>query len=306
MRYRIQRDERVDFSAPVREHHFECRIAPWDDASQSLTSLQIDLEPIAEWASHRDCFGNQVHRAALLRAHDLCQVHLVAEVETRLANPFDYDAVVPEREAVWIADSLRQAPRLWDYVLHRSALTPAIQSFAQTEAADEQAPSPLATPPTWRSGVPLLKQVQDACLWVQAECDIDPARPPAAALAELCQEQVGNSADLAHLLIAIVRGWAIPARFVSGYLDPGYFEPDDDDPEGTPARAQALHHWVEVLLPGGGWRGIDPAQGLFADDTYVRLAVGRDLQDVTGFRHSFKGDGEFIGIETSLNVQRLD
>jgi transglutaminase-like putative cysteine protease len=136
--------------------------------------------------------------------------------------------------------------------------------------------------------------------------DIDPARPPAAALAELCQEQVGNSADLAHLLIAIVRGWAIPARFVSGYLDPGYFEPDDDDPEGTPARAQALHHWVEVLLPGGGWRGIDPAQGLFADDTYVRLAVGRDLQDVTGFRHSFKGDGEFIGIETSLNVQRLD
>ena len=42
------------------------------------------------------------------------------------------------------------------------------------------------------------------------------------------------------------------------------------------------------------------------DDTYVRLAVGRDLDDVTGFRHSFKGDGEQIKTETRIDVQPME
>jgi len=302
MRYRIERIDRVGFNAPVREHHFECRMAPWDDESQRLVSLEVDIDPAADSATHRDCFGNQVHRAALLGAHDALAVRMVAEVETRLANPFEFDAVPPEREPRWIKDSLREAPRLWDFVLHRSRLTPEIQTvWPSTEA-----PQDVGSPPAWRPNVGLLRQVQDACRWVQSEFDYDPSQPPAVSLAELLERRSGASADLAHTLIAIVRSWSMPARFISGYLDPGYFEPDDDDPEDTEPRPQALHDWVEVLIPGAGWRGLDPAQALAADDTYVRLAVGRDLGDVTGFRHSFKGDGEQIKTETRIDVQPVE
>lgn len=301
MRYRIERSEQARFSAQVREHHFETRVAPWDDAGQHLEQLEVSVEPTAEVASHRDCFGNQVHRAALLGAHDACVVRMVAEVETRLANPFEFDIVPPEREAAWIADSLRQAPRLWDFVLHRSALTPAIDALFGDDAA---ASAPEVA--VWRPGVALLTQVQEACDWMQAEYAHDPALPPCDGLEDLLHARSGCSADLAHLLIALVRAWQMPARFVSGYLDAAYFDPDDEAPEGTEARPQTLHYWMEVLIPGGGWRGIDPAQGLVADDTYVRLAVGRDLGDVTGFRQSFKGDGDFIGVETEIAVRRLD
>lgn len=322
MRYRIERIDRVGFSAPVREHHFECRVAPWDDQGQALVSLEVSVDPAVDCASHRDCFGNQVHRAALLGAHEACLVRMVAEVETRLANPFEFEAVAPARESRWMSESLREAPRLWDFVLHRSALTPAIEGLAQGESVEDDVqpsaqptgrpssqsaarPSPLS-PPAWRPGVALLTQAQDACQWVQSEFVYEPTQAPVVALADLLEQRTGSSADLAHLLIAIVRSWSMPARFVSGYLDPGYFEPDDDDPEDTEARPQALHHWLEVLIPGAGWRGLDPAQALVADDTYVRLAIGRDLADVTGFRHSFKGDGEVSESETRIDVRHVE
>ena len=40
----------------------------------------------------------------------------------------------------------------------------------------------------------------------------------------------------------------------------------------------STHAWAEVLLPDG-WHGIDPTRGCLADDSYVRLAVGRDSAD---------------------------
>jgi transglutaminase-like putative cysteine protease len=305
MRYRIERIDRIGFNAPVREHHFEYRIAPWDDAGQRVAGLEIVIDPGAEVGSHRDCFGNQVHRAALLGAHERLAVHMTAEVQTLLANPFDFEPVSPAREADWIADSLRQAPRLWDFVLHRSVLTPSLTSTALSElaAGDELAELGL---PIWRPGVALLTQVQEAAAWVSAEFNHDPDLAPAASLDELLLRRSGAGADLAHLLVAIARSWRIPARFVTGYLDPAYFEPDDDAPETTDARRQTLHCWMEILIPGGGWRGFDAAQGLVADDTYIRLAVGRDLRDVVGFRQSFKGDGEPDGLHTEIDVYRLE
>lgn len=306
MRYRIERFDRIGFGAPVREHHFECRIAPWDDAGQRLTGLEIVVDPGAEVGSHRDCFGNQVHRSALLGAHERLVVHMTAEVQTLLANPFDFEPIAPAREAEWIADSLRQAPRLWDYVLHRSVLTPSLDQASMSELAQAEEVVELGLP-LWRPGVALLAQTQDLVDWISAEFTHDPDLAPAASLDELLLRRSGTASDLAHLLIAVARSWQMPARFVTGYLDPAYFQPDDSAPQGTTeARAQTLHSWVEMLIPGGGWRGFDAAHGLVADDTYVRLAVGRDLGDVAGFRQSFKGDGEPDGLVSEIDVRRLE
>ncbi|MGB5830920.1 MAG: transglutaminase family protein [Thiohalocapsa sp.] len=302
MRYRIERTDRARFSSPVREHHFECRILPWADEGQRLEQIEIGVDPAAEVASHRDGFGNQLHSAALLGAHDDCSVRMVAEVNTLLMNPFQFDAVAPAREPLWISDSLRQAPRLWDFVLHRSALTPEIETLPLRELVGENDGAALG----WRPGLALLTQSQEACDWTKAEFEHDPAQSSVTALGDLVERRGGTSADLTHLLIAIVRSWGMPARFVSGYLDPGYFDPDDDDPADVEPRPQTLHCWMEVLIPGGGWRGFDPAHGLVADDTYIRLAVGRDFSDLTGFRQSFKGNGESEEVETEIDVRRLD
>ena len=96
------------------------------------------------------------------------------------------------------------------------------------------------------------------------------------------------------MLIAIVRSWGFPARYVMGYQDPGYLLGSE----------QATHAWAEVLVPGAGWRGFDATNGLLADHTYVRVAVGRDNGDAAPQRGSFKGDGDGEKPHVSLKVVR--
>jgi transglutaminase-like putative cysteine protease len=60
-----------------------------------------------------------------------------------------------------------------------------------------------------------------------------------------------------------------------------------------------------VLIPGAGWRGVDPSQNLLADDTYIRVAVGRDAADVLTERASYKGDPQKTSESVTIKVTRL-
>jgi transglutaminase-like putative cysteine protease len=296
VKYLIQREDRVRFSAPVREDHVELRIAPWDDDGQRLCSCTLEVDPSVEAASHRDGFGNLVHRFAVMASHTRIVTGLRAEVETLRANPFDFAPLPPGRERDWLADSLRQAPRLWDFVLHRSSFTPALPGSVGELAV-----------PVFDTGAALMGQVQSAMAWVGDLCEFEGGNGEPQSLIEgLLETRRGVAADLVHLLIAVVRAWGVPARYALGYVDPAYFEPDEDEENGE-RRPETMHPWVEVLVPGAGWRGFDPAFGLLADDTYVRVAIGRDATDVVVERMSYKGEGDADPAEpeTTLVVTRL-
>jgi transglutaminase-like putative cysteine protease len=60
----------------------------------------------------------------------------------------------------------------------------------------------------------------------------------------------------------VCRAMGLAARFVSGYQ-----EGDLDQDE------RHLHAWVEVYLPGGGWRGYDPTHGLAIADRHMALVA---------------------------------
>ncbi|MBK5965698.1 transglutaminase [Thiocystis minor] len=295
MKYHIEQACRIRFASAAREHHVQIRLAPWDDESQSLIRIMLAVEPEVLAVAGYDGFGNLAHHFAVLGAHRELRFSMVAEVETKRENPFDFPQVPPARELAWIADSLRQAPRLWDFVLHQGVLTPALPERIAGLAV-----------PGLRDGVPLFQQVRDAFDWIAEIAEFDPAAETSVtALPALFDAKRGTAADLAHLLIALMRQWRIPARFVSGYLDASYFDPDDEDPPGTEPRPQTLHHWVEVLIPGGGWRGFDPSLRLLADATYLRVAIGRDARDIQALRQTCRGDGEQPELEQTLNVSRL-
>ncbi len=75
----------------------------------------------------------------------------------------------------------------------------------------------------------------------------------------------GVCRDFAHTLIAFCRAVGIPARMVSAYA-PGINPPD-------------FHAVVEVWLDNA-WHLIDPTR-LAAEDSLVRIAVGRDATDIS-------------------------
>ncbi len=65
---------------------------------------------------------------------------------------------------------------------------------------------------------------------------------------------------------------------------------DGEDEERT--APDATHAWVEALLPGLGWVGFDPTNGIMAAERHIRVAIGRDYADVPPTHGVFCGRAE--------------
>jgi len=285
MRWVISHTTSIDFPAPVREHQCELRLAPRESAHQRRLSMDVRVDPVAPFEPYVDGFGNLVHAFSILAPHDYLVTELDAEVETELTNPFDYRAVAPARESEWIRERMDADPRLWDFVLHKSAFTPDLRRV--DHGMDLPAPAP---------GQPLIDAVQAAVRWIGETLAYTPgASEVDTPLDAVLRERAGVCQDFAHLLVSIVRGWGVPARYVMGYvaLD------EDDVPEGAPP--QATHAWADVLIPGAGWRGFDAVHQLVANDRYIPVALGRDYKDATPQRGTFQG--EHPGTPPAVHVQ---
>jgi transglutaminase-like putative cysteine protease len=286
VRYRIEHTTTLTFPQPVREHQCELRLAPRDDVHQRRLRVTITVEPTAPLASYEDSFGNLVHHFSITAPHDALRTRLEAEVETLLENPFAYAALPTAREATWIADQMRTQPRLWDFVLHRSPFTPDVERLDHG----------LELPKHDRQ-TSVLESVQAAQRWVGEvltyRSGVSTVDSP---LETALRERAGVCQDFAHLLVAVVRSWGVPARYVMGYVDPGY-----QDEEEEPA-AEATHAWAEVLIPGAGWRGFDAVHQLVVNDTYVAVAVGRDHRDAAPQRGAFRGDDPGKPPDVTLHV----
>lgn len=91
---------------------------------------------------------------------------------------------------------------------------------------------------------------------------------------------VGVCQDHSHVMLACCRARGIPARYVSGYMNPGGSE------------EAASHAWVDVWLAQHGWVSVDVSHYCFASGIYCRVAVGRDYEAAAPVRGSRIGGGE--------------
>jgi transglutaminase-like putative cysteine protease len=284
VRYDVSHALHLTYSRPVWEHHVEVRLTPQHNAHQHVLASELTVDPNCEARSYLDGFGNQVHYFSLIKPHDHLTVQVNAQVDTLLGNPFDFTAVAPAREREWLSHTLRAQPRLWDYLLHRSAATP---DFARLSVPD-------LTLPTYDPNVRLLDSIMAALEWIGAAIELTPGfTDNPGKLDDVLTRRSGGCQDLAHLLIGLVRTWGFAARYVCGYQDPSYDEEAED---------QHPHAWAEVLIPGAGWRGFDPCTQLVANDTYIAVAVGRDATDAVPMKAVFKGGEAAESAEATTDV----
>jgi transglutaminase-like putative cysteine protease len=103
----------------------------------------------------------------------------------------------------------------------------------------------------------------------------------------------GSCRDLAYLLMATCREAGLAARFVSGY----YYVPEAD-------RRNELHAWVEVYLPGAGWRGFDPSTGLVVADHHVAVAAAPQTETCAPITGTYRGTVS-SSLQTSVHMERL-
>jgi transglutaminase-like putative cysteine protease len=116
----------------------------------------------------------------------------------------------------------------------------------------------------------------------------------------------GSCRDSAWLLVQILRHLHLAARFVSGYIvqfSTGIQQVQDGDGGTT-----GLHAWAEVYIPGAGWIGLDPSNGLFAAEGYVPLACTPHFEDaaaVTGTSEVCETELTFSNRVTVLSNDNL-
>lgn len=115
-------------------------------------------------------------------------------------------------------------------------------------------------------------------------------------LEEAFQMRHGVCQDFTHVLLGLCRAVDIPARYASGYLYNG--------PRDTLVGAQASHAWAEIYLPSAGWIGFDPTNNTLADERYVKVAIGRDYEDVAPVRGNYRGTGH-CRMEVQVLVEKL-
>jgi transglutaminase-like putative cysteine protease len=105
----------------------------------------------------------------------------------------------------------------------------------------------------------------------------------------------GVCQDHAHLFLACCHAHGIPARYVSGYIDP---ETSDH---------AASHAWVDAWAEDkdySGWVSIDVTHARLMTDAYCRLAIGRDYDAAAPVRGVRRGGGvESMSVDVQIVPQ---
>ena len=184
-------------------------------------------------------------------------------VETLRRDPFDY-LLAPAAENMPIDYPGEDGPSLVPY-LNGAGVDGPVAEFAQAVAQEAK----LQTVPFLFL---LTQRIHDVCCTVIRE-EGDPL-PAAVTLAG----RQGSCRDLTVLFMDVCRTPGIASRFVSGYQ------------EGVSGLSERdLHAWVEVYLPGGGWRSYDPTLGLAVSDRHIAVAASRTSHGAAPVTGTFRG-----------------
>jgi transglutaminase-like putative cysteine protease len=258
------------YDPPIRESVMEVRMQPRSDAQQRCLTFYLDVFPRANVMVYRDFSGNMVHHFDIPRRHARARVTAQAVVEV-LPVPVPEAATAGDWESL---DGLIATGDFWEFLLPSNYARPSdlLNSFA-AEVKIHKCATPL------EFVLSLNHTIYQAFQYVPNSTEVD------SPIDETLQTRAGVCQDFAHITIALLREYHIPARYVSGYLYHSR-QSNDRSPDS------ATHAWVEAYVPGPGWIGLDPTNDVLAGERHIRVALGRDYADVPPTRGVYKGEAE--------------
>ncbi len=196
-----------------------------------------------------DLDGNSLIQMWFTQATEQLSLEVQSDIETHITNPFNY---LLEPWALKLP---------FDYPSSVfSQLQPYLKSYSITadpialQLAQEIAQEVQGNPQSFLTA--LNQRIHKHCQYIVRE-DGDPWLP-----GMTWKAQQGSCRDLVVLFMDVCRAMGLATRFVSGYQE-GDRDQDKRD----------LHAWVEVYLPGGGWRGYDPTLALMVTDRHMALVA---------------------------------
>lgn len=120
--------------------------------------------------------------------------------------------------------------------------------------------------------------------------------------AETISRGEGTCRDFALLMMESARLLGIAARYVSGYLCSSPASASVDDKGGA-----HTHGWCEFYLPGAGWRGFDPTNGILASSHHVPVATSISAGEIPPVEGAYLGAvGECLRHEVNISAVEVE
>jgi transglutaminase-like putative cysteine protease len=260
MKWEILHRTQYTYASPVYESFNEVRLHPVSDEWQQVNDFLLKVLPATRLRHHRDFYSNIVHHFDIPEPHPVLVVESFLHVTIRPRPPLSAtDTPFPLAR---IGEAARES-RIFDFLQESRFVDMAPETWrfaldATAGAAD-----------TWQAALAIMRSVHERTKYESNSTNVHTH------MSDVLRERRGVCQDFAHVMIGLCRAVKIPALYVSGYL--------------ATEIASATHAWVEVLIPGIGWRGLDPTHNRQCDENYVKIAVGRDYADVPPVTGNYKG-----------------
>lgn len=260
------------YREPVSEAYLEARLTPPHREEQEILSHRIEFLPDAGLSNYVDYFGNTTTFYSMTLRHERLTVTNRMTVRTRARKLIGEALDLSLAEARQILTS--SLPDVFEY-LQPTALVPT--GGPATEWAKKYL----------RGNVPLGEALPALNREIHERFDYKPGSTELnTPLAVVWKMRAGVCQDFAHVMLSILRTAGLPARYVCGYI-----ETDAPPGGGRLVGAVATHAWVEVLLPGLQWAALDPTNNQWCGERHITVALGRDFEDASPVRGTFKGSG---------------
>lgn len=266
-RFKIVHNTYYNFSGVVALGPHQLRLRPREDHELRIESMELNISPPATLSWRRDVEGNSV--AVAMFASSAAQLKIESVVVLQQFNEAPLDFLVA-REAVQFPftyapdDALVLAP-------YRISPDPRTGGAVAAWLAGIYAPG--ETIQSYGLLERLASRIHESFRYQIRE---EPGVQSADRTLELGS---GSCRDFAALFMESARSLGLAARFVSGYL---HAPPSNTDYGST-------HAWVEVYLPGAGWKGFDPTIGRIVGADHFAVAVARSPGAVPPIAGSFTG-----------------
>lgn len=266
-RIRIQHLTEYTFSAPVTLNPHRLLIRPREGHDVRIESSKLDISPAYNIKWQRDVFDNSLAIVSFQQPSDKLRIMSEVVIQHFEQAPFDF---MLEDYAINYPFNYADAERA-DLLAYQQLV------FLNDQSAINQWLHQFnyLGMNTFSMLMMLNQSISNQFNYQMRE---EPGvQTPAYTLAH----RSGSCRDYATLLIEACRCLGLASRFVSGYLHAPATE------EGH----ASTHAWVEVYLPGTGWKGFDPTSGQVTSSQHIATAVSRNPEAVPPIAGSFIGLG---------------
>ncbi|MGI4814524.1 MAG: transglutaminase family protein [Janthinobacterium lividum] len=262
MRLSIHHQTLYRYEIPLQYSIQQLRLTPVPSATQFVAHWEIQAPSKLEAAM--DAYGNAMHTLVVNRPVSQIAVTVSGEIET-----------VPLQDGR-LLDGPGRIP-----LEHFTCATRLTEPDAAIISLAHSVPT-LDTP---AGLIELAAQIAERVTYTSGVTGVTTGAQDALALGQgVCQDHV-------HLMLACCRARGVPARYVSGYFDPG------DVPE------MASHAWADIWMKDQGWISVDVTNARFPSGPYCRLAVGSDYDSAAPVRGTRAGGGaEAMNVEVDVHV----